>query len=407
MLSRVITTSRTYLRVSSLIRAFSVDPSSALIGLTSDQAEFYNLAKTYADQEMFPNAQKWDEECFFPKDTLKELGKMGFGGVFVRDDVGGSNLSRVDGTIIFEALSSGCTGTTAYLTIHNMCARMIDSFGNEDQRQKWLPGMCSMNYFSSYCLTEPGSGSDAASLSTKAVRDGAYYVLNGQKAFISGAGESDLYVVMCRTSDKGANGISCVVVEKNTPGLSFGANEQKMGWKVQPTRQVIFEDCRVPVENRLGNEGDGFKIAMQGLDGGRLSIGTCSIGAASRCFDLARSYVQERKQFGKTLAENQHIQFKLAEMATDLQSSRALLRQAARLLDAKDINATALCAMAKRHATDAGFKICNDALQLHGGYGYLKDYNIERYLRDVRVHQILEGTNEIMRVIISRQLLKK
>ncbi|CAE7808360.1 acad8 [Symbiodinium sp. KB8] len=353
---------------------------------------------------MEPFASEWDEKKHFPEDVLRKAAELGFAGLYVKEDVGGTGLSRHDGSLIVEALAGGCTSTTAYLTIHNMCTWMIDTFGNDEQRHQWLPSLLSMEKFSSYCLTEPGSGSDAASLSTRAVRDGDDYVLNGQKMFISGGGRSDVYVIMARTGGEGPSGISCILVPSDAKGLSFGAQEKKLGWNTQPTAAVFLEDVRVPVANRLGEEGDGFKIAMKGLDGGRLSIGTCSLGAAAKCFDIAREYVKTRKQFGKPLINNQALAFRLSDMATDLQLSRLMIRQGAKLLDAKDPNARAFAAMAKQVSTDLGFKICNEALQLHGGYGYLKDYPIERYLRDVRVHQILEGTNEIMRVIISRQL---
>jgi alkylation response protein AidB-like acyl-CoA dehydrogenase len=376
--------------------------------LTADQIEFQTLAQDFADNEMKPFAGEWDQKKHFPKDVLKSAAELGFGGVYVKDDVGGSALGRKDGSVIFEALASGCTSTTAYLTIHNMCAWMIDTFGNDDQRNEFLPSVCSMDAFTSYCLTEPGSGSDAASLRTKAVDDGnGNYILNGEKAFISGGSVSDLYLVMCRTGGDGPKGISCVVVPKDTPGLSFGKQENKLGWNTQPTSSVVFEDCKVPIANRLGKEGDGFKIAMMGLDGGRISIGSCSLGAAQACFDLAKEYVGVRKQFGAPLSNLQNIQFKLADMATDLQAARLFLRQAAQMMDEKDANASAYCAMGKRIATDNGFAICNEALQLHGGYGYLQDYQIERYLRDVRVHQILEGTNEIMRHITARSILQE
>lgn len=379
-----------------------IDPS---IGLTPEQIEFQTVAYDFAMQEMAPHATKWDEESHFPVDVLKKLAELGFAGVYVRDDVGGSNLSRLDGSVIFEALARGCTSTTAYLTIHNMCAWMVDTFGTDEQRQRWLPGMCSLDLFGSYCLTEPGAGSDAGSLTTRAVRDGDHYVLNGSKAFISGGGHSDVYLIMCRTGGEGPKGISCMVVEKGTPGLSFGQNEKKLGWKTQPTRLVNLEDCRVPAANLLGGEGNGFKIAMKGLDGGRLSIGSCSLGAAQESLERTLQYVGDRKQFGKPIGANQALQFRLADMSTELQSARLTLRQAARLLDEKSPAATAYCAMAKRLATDAGFNVCNEALQMHGGYGYLQGYS-ERFLRDVRVHQILEGTNEIMRHIVARTLVK-
>lgn len=378
---------------------------SPVMGLESDQKEYYELAKHFADKELAPHAAKWDAEEIFPVETLRAAAGLGFGAIFAREDVGGSQLTRLDGSVIFEALAGGCTSTAAYLTIHNMCGWMIDTFGSEEQRQRWLPEMASLAKFSSYCLTEPNSGSDAASLSTKAVRDGDHYVINGSKAFISGGGFSDLYLVMCRTGGKGPGGISCILVEKGTPGLSFGANEKKMGWKSQPTALVHLEDVRVPASQLIGKEGDGFKYAMRGLDGGRINIATCSVGAAQACMEKARDYLMERKQFGRPIGDNQFLQFKLAEMAMELVSARLMVRQAAKLLDAKDPGATVMCAMAKKTATDIGFQVANEALQLHGGYGYLKDYQVERYLRDVRVHQILEGTNEIMRLIVSRALL--
>lgn len=341
--------------------------------------------------------------------TMKKLAELGFAGINVSDDVGGSALSRLDSSVIIEALATGCVGTTAMLTIHNMCSNMIDKFGSEEQRKKFLPSLTSLNMMASYCLTEPESGSDAASLKTRAILDksGNHYIVNGGKAFISGAGVSDVYVVMCRTgtSDSKANGISCLLIPKDTPGLSFGANENKLGWKVQPTKQITFEDVKVPVSNRLGEEGMGFKMAMAGLDGGRLSIASCSLGAAQACLEIALLYVKERKQFGHALSSNQALQFKLADMAGKLITARLAVRSAAKLLDENHPAATAHCALAKKIATDYGFEICNDALQMHGGYGYLKEYHVERYLRDVRVHQILEGTNEIMRHIVGRSLI--
>lgn len=374
--------------------------------LTEDQRAFFETARDFADNELAPNAARWDAEAIFPVDTMRKAAELGFAGIYVRDDVGGSGLSRLDAALIFEALSMGCTSTAAYISIHNMASWMIDTFGSDEQRQKWLPRLTSMELIASYCLTEPGAGSDAASLKTKAVRDGDYYVINGAKAFISGSGTSDIYVCMIRTGDEGAGGVSCIVVEKGTPGLSFGAIEKKMGWNSQPTAAVIFEDCRVPVDNLIGAEGDGFKIAMKGLDGGRLNIGACSIGTAQTALDAAMAYAKDRNQFGKAIASFQATQFKLADMETELEAARLLLRQAATKLDQKTPDATKHCAMAKRLATDTGFNVVNQALQIHGGYGYLKDYQMERHLRDVRVHQILEGTNEIMRVIISREMLK-
>jgi len=327
------------------------------------------------------------------------------GGIYIRDDVGGSGLSRLDAALIFEALSTGCPTVAAYISIHNMCAWMIDRYGSEDQRHAWLPKLCSMEHLASYCLTEPGAGSDAAALKTRAVRDGNDYVLDGQKQFISGAGVSDIYVVMVRTGEAGPSGISTLVVENGTPGLSFGANEKKMGWNAQPTRAVIFENCRVPVANRLGPEGIGFKIAMAGLDGGRLNIGACSLGGAQDALDKALAYAQERKAFGARIADFQALRFKLADMATELEAARTFLWRAASALDQKAPDATKLCAMAKRVATDTGFEVANEALQIHGGYGYLADYGIEKIVRDLRVHQILEGTNEVMRMIVARSLV--
>lgn len=374
--------------------------------LTEEQALIQDAARKFSDDRLKPHAARWDEEKHFPVDVLKEAAEMGFAGIYTRDDVGGSGMSRVDAALIFEQLSRGCVSTAAFISIHNMVSWMIDSWGTEEQRQRWLPRLTSMDIIGSYCLTEPGSGSDAASLRTKAVRDGDHYVLNGAKAFISGGGVSDLYVVMCRTGEDGPKGISTIVVEKGTPGLSFGANEKKMGWNSQPTAVVTFEDCRVPVENRLAEEGMGFTLAMKGLNGGRINIGACSLGGAAEAFDLAVAYTKERKQFGKPIAAFQASEFKLADMATELEASRLMLYRAAAALDADDPAAPKYCAMAKRFATDLGFKIANDALQLHGGYGYLKDYPIERIVRDLRVHQILEGSNEIMRVIIAKDVLR-
>lgn len=372
--------------------------------LTEDQTLIRDMARKFSDDRLAPNAAQWDEEKIFPVDVMREAAELGFGGIYTREDVGGSNLSRLDAALIFEELSRGCVSTAAFLSIHNMCAWMIDTWGNEEQRQRFLPEMMTMQKIASYCLTEPGSGSDAASLRTKAVRDGDHYVLNGSKAFISGAGTSDYYVVMCRTGGEGPKGVSTIVVEKDTPGLSFGANEKKMGWNSQPTRVVSFEDCRVPVENRLADEGMGFTLAMMGLNGGRVNIGACSLGGATSAYEHALEYVGTRKQFGKPIAGFQVTQFKLADMATELDAARLMLYRAAASIDAKDPNAARYCAMAKRFATDQCFDVANQALQLHGGYGYLKDYPIERIVRDLRVHQILEGTNEIMRVIISKSL---
>jgi alkylation response protein AidB-like acyl-CoA dehydrogenase len=373
--------------------------------LTDEQTAIRDMALDFARTRIAPNALDWDERKHFPVEELREAAALGMAGIYTREDVGGSGLTRFDAALIFEALATGCPCVSAFLSIHNMCAWMIDVFGNEEQRQKWLPMLMRMDRLASYCLTEPGSGSDAAALSTRAVRDGDHYVLNGQKQFISGAGNThDFYVVMVRTGQAGPKGISCLVVEGGTPGLSFGKNERKMGWNAQPTRAVIFEDARVPVANRIGAEGDGFKFAMAGLDGGRLNIGACSLGGAQSALDKALAYMRERKAFGKRLDEFQALQFRLADMATELEVARTFLWRAAGALDAKSADATRLCAMAKRVATDTGFKVANDALQMLGGYGYLAEYGIEKIVRDLRVHQILEGTNEIMRLIVARGL---
>ena len=375
--------------------------------LSDEQLAIQEMARNFAADELAPHAAEWDEKKHFPVDVIRKAAELGLAGIYTREDVGGSGLGRLDAALIFEALSSGCTSTAAYISIHNMCTWMIDRFGSEELRKKYCPKLTSMELLSSYCLTEPGSGSDAAALKTKAVRDGDHYVLNGAKAFISGAGVTDLYVVMVRTGGEGPKGISTVVVEKGTKGLSFGANERKMGWNSQPTAIVNFEDCRVPVSNRVGEEGEGFKFAMMGLDGGRLNIAACSLGTASAAMKAALDYANERRAFGKRLNEQQALQFKLADMATELEAARIFLYQAAWKLDRKTPDATRFCAMAKRLVTDKGFEIVNNALQLHGGYGYLRDYPLERMLRDVRVNQILEGTNEIMRVIVARDLLKE
>lgn len=375
--------------------------------LNEDQRAIEDAARRFAAERLAPNAGEWDATEHFPVDVLREAAALGFASIYVKSDVGGSEMGRLDAAIIFEELSAGCTSTAAFLSIHNMASWMIDRFGTDEQRKRLLPKLTTMEHIASYCLTEPGSGSDAASLKTKAVRDGDHYVLNGGKAFISGAGVSDVYVCMVRTGEDGPKGISCLVVEKGTPGLFFGKKEKKMGWNSQPTAQVIFEDCRVPVANRIGAEGEGFRIAMMGLDGGRINIGACSVGTARAALDEAKAYVQDRKQFGKVIAEFQATQFKLADMATELEAARLMIRNAADALDKKTPHATMLCAMAKRLASDLGFKIANDALQLHGGYGYLKDFPAERHVRDLRVHQILEGTNEIMRVIVAREMFRQ
>ncbi len=375
--------------------------------LTQDQRAVEDTARRFAREKLAPHAAGWDEKEIFPVEILREAAALGFAGIYVKGDVGGSEMSRLDAAIIFEELSAGCTSTAAYISIHNMASWMIDRFGNEEQRKRLLPKLATMEKIASYCLTEPGAGSDAANLKTRAVRDGDHYVLNGSKAFISGAGVSDVYTCMVRTGEEGPKGISCIVVEKGMPGLSFGKKERKMGWNSQPTAQVIFEDCRVPVANRIGAEGEGFRIAMMGLDGGRINIGACSVGTARAALEEAMAYTKDRKQFGKSIAEFQASQFKLADMATELEASRLMIRSAAAALDRRDPRATMLCAMAKRFATDTGSKIANDSLQLHGGYGYLKDFPAERHVRDLRVHQILEGTNEIMRVIIARELFRQ
>ena len=373
--------------------------------LGEEQRAFQGVARAFARSTLAPNAAGWDQQCIFPVDALREAAALGFGGIYVRDDVGGSGLGRLDAALIFEELAAGCVSTAAYLSIHNMAAWMIDRFGGATQRQRWLPDLTAMRTFASYCLTEPGAGSDAAALSTRAVLDGDHYVLNGTKAFISGASVSDVYLAMVRTGEAGAGGISCLLVEKGTPGLAFGKLERKMGWNSQPTAAVIFGDCRVPAANRIGEEGEGFKIAMRGLDGGRINIAACSLGAGRLALEQSLAYVEERRAFGRKLADFQGLQFKLADMATSLEAARLMVWRAAVALDAGAADATLHCAMAKRFATDAGFTVCNEALQLHGGYGYLKDFPFERLLRDTRVHQILEGTNEIMRVIIARRLL--
>ena len=373
--------------------------------LEDDQIAIRDMARDFAAERLAPKAVEWDQEKHFPVDVLREAAALGMGGVYVRDDVGGPGLSRLDAALIFEALASGCPSIAAYISIHNMSSWMIDAYGSDEQRRQWLPKLCTMELLASYCLTEPGSGSDAAALRTRAVRDGDVYVLNGQKQFISGAGAGDIYVVMVRTGGEGPSGISTLVVPGDTPGLSLGANERKMGWNAQPTRAVIFENARVPVANRLGEEGIGFKIAMAGLDGGRLNIAACSVGGAQAALDKALAYMGERHAFGRRLDEFQALQFRLADMATELEVARTFLWRAAAALDRKDAHATTLCAMAKRFATDVGFEVANQALQLHGGYGYLSEYGIEKIVRDLRVHQILEGTNEIMRLIVARSLL--
>jgi alkylation response protein AidB-like acyl-CoA dehydrogenase len=375
--------------------------------LTDDQRAIEDAARAFAAAELAPHSARWDEEKHFPVDVLRQAAALGFGGLYVAEDVGGSALGRLDASIVFEQLSYGDVATAAFISIHNMASWMIDRFGGDELRHRFLPKLTTMELIASYCLTEPGSGSDAAALATTARRDGDTYVLNGSKAFISGAGTSDIYVVMVRTGGPGAKGISALVVEAGTPGLAFGAQEKKMGWNAQPTAQVNFDDCRVPVANRIGAEGEGFRFAMAGLDGGRINIASCSLGGAGLALDLARDHLTTRKQFGNALKDFQGLQWRLADMATELDAARLMVRRAAHALDAKDPNATRYCAMAKRLATDTGFDVANQALQLHGGYGYLKDYPLERIVRDLRVHQILEGTNEIMRVITARELLRQ
>jgi len=383
----------------------SISGVSTQFALDADQIAIRDMARAFAAETLAPNAVAWDEAKHFPVAEMRKAAALGMGGIFVTEDVGGSALSRLTGTLIFEALATGCPTTSAFMSIHNMTASLIDAFGSDEQRRHWLPKLCAMEFLASYCLSEPGAGSDAAALATRAVRDDGNYVLNGQKQFISGAGASDLYLVMARTGGERPSGISAFVVPADTPGLSFGANERKMGWNAQPTRAVIFENARVPADNRLGAEGGGFKIAMAGLDGGRLNIAACSLGGAQCALDKTLAYMSNRKAFGRTLDQFQALQFRLADMATQLEASRALLWHAAAAVDCKDANATQLAAMAKRFVTDACFEVANQALQLHGGYGYLSEYGIEKIVRDLRVHQILEGTNEIMRLIVARSLV--
>lgn len=373
--------------------------------LTESQMALVDLAQDFAEKELKPYAAYWDEAKIFPVEVFKKAASLGFAGLYVGEDVGGCAFGRMEAALIFEALSSSCVSSAAYLSIHNMVAGLIDVFGNEAQRQAFLPKLTSMDWLSSYCLTEPDAGSDAASLKTKARKEGDYYIVNGSKAFISGAGVSDLYAVMVRSNGEGAKGVSCLLIEKETEGISFGKEESKLGWNSQPTRIVQFDNCKVPASNLLGEEGDGFKIAMKALDGGRINIAACSLGGARACLNAALDYMQNRTQFNQKLSQFQALQFKLADMATELDAAQLMVYRAADSLDRGDVKATLHCAMAKRFATDIGFEVVNQALQLHGGYGYLKDYPIERFFRDLRVHQILEGTNEIMRVIIARKLL--
>jgi len=374
--------------------------------LTDEQRSIRDLARKFAAAELAPHAAAWDEHHHFPVEALRKAAKLGFAAVYIDPAFGGVGLTRLEAALVTEALAYGDVPTAAYLSIHNMCAWMVDAFGSPDLKKKFLPKLAAMEFVASYCLTEPGSGSDAAALRTRAVKDGKDYVLDGNKAFISGASVSDLYVVMARTGEDGPKGISCVLVEKGSKGLSFGALEKKMGWNNHPTAIVNFDTCRIPQANLVGKEGEGFKIAMQGLDGGRLGIAACSLGGAQFAFDTSLQYVKERKQFGQRIADFQATQFKLADMATELEAARLLLYQAAIQVGEKAPDSIMAAAMAKRFATDIGFRVANEALQLHGGYGYLKDYPLERIVRDLRVHQILEGTNEIMRVIIAKRLLK-
>jgi len=375
-------------------------------GLTEDQIAIQETARKFTADRITPFAAEWDEKTHYPVDVWKAAGELGFGAIYVSEESGGIGLGRLDAALIMEAMSYGCPSTSAYISIHNMVAWMIDTFGDQQLKDRFLPDLVTMEKIGSYCLTEPGSGSDAAALKTSARLDGDHYVLNGTKQFISGGGYNDIYVVMARTGDHKSRGISCFVVEKDTPGLSFGAPEKKLGWNSSPTAQVIFEDCRIPVENRVGAEGDGFKFAMAGLDGGRLNIGACSLGGAQRCLDEAIQYVKDRKQFDQPIAEFQNTQFTLAQMAAELEAARALLYLAAAKVTAGAPDKARFAAMAKMLASDTGSSVVDRALQMFGGYGYLRDYPIERFWRDLRVHRILEGTNEVMRMIIGRDLLK-
>ncbi|TPH12592.1 acyl-CoA dehydrogenase family protein [Litorilituus lipolyticus] len=373
--------------------------------LTEDQQMFADTAKQFSDSELLPNAAKWDQEHIFPKEVIAKAGELGFCGLYAPEDAGGLGLSRLDSSIIFEQMAMGCTTTTAMMTIHNMATWMIATWATDGVKEAWCPELVTGEKLASYCLTEPGSGSDAASLRTSAKKDGDHYIVNGSKMFISGAGETDVLVVMARTGEAGPKGISALVIPADAEGVIYGKAEEKLGWNAQPTRLITFDNVKVPVENLLASEGEGFTLAMKGLDGGRINIATCSIGTAQQALNTAMEYMQERQQFGKPIAAFQGLQFKLADMATELVAARQLVRLAAYKLDQNDPEKTAYCAMAKRFATDIGFQVCDAALQIHGGYGYIKEYPIERHFRDVRVHQILEGTNEIMRLIIARRLL--
>jgi alkylation response protein AidB-like acyl-CoA dehydrogenase len=373
--------------------------------LNEEQQAFADMARAFAENELAPQAAEWDAKAHFPVDVLKKAGELGFCGLYTAEEQGGMGLSRLDAHVIFEQLAMGCTSTTAYLTIHNMVTWMVATFGNADVRDRYAAELISGEKLGSYCLTEPNAGSDAAALKTTARRDGDHYVVNGSKCFISGAGSTDVLVVMARTGGTGAAGISALVIDANSEGVSYGRKEDKLGWNSQPTRMITFDDVKVPVANLLACEGEGFKLAMKGLDGGRINIATCSLGTAQQALNEARAYMLERRQFGKRLADFQALQFKLADMATELVAARQLVRLAASKLDQGHVDATTYCAMAKRFATDVGYRVCDEALQLHGGNGYIKEYPLERYLRDSRVHRILEGTNEVMRLIISRRLL--
>ena len=375
--------------------------------LTDDQIAIQDMARKFTADAITPFAAEWDEKSHYPVDVWKAAGELGFGAIYVSEESGGTGLGRLEAALIMEAMAYGCPATSAFISIHNMAAWMIDCFGSAELKARYLPDLVSMQKIASYCLTEPGSGSDAAALKTSARRDGDHYIVNGTKQFISGAGYNDVYVVMVRTGEEKTKGVTCLVVDKDTPGLSFGAPEKKLGWNASPTAQVIFEDCRVPVANRVGAEGDGFRFAMMGLDGGRLNIGACSLGGAQRCLDEAIAYTKERQQFGQPVADFQNTQFMLADMATDLEAARALLYIAAAKVTANAPDKSRFSAMAKRLSTDSGSEIVNKALQLFGGYGYLRDYPIERFWRDLRVHSILEGTNQVMRMIIGRDLLRQ
>ncbi|MBB4065939.1 isobutyryl-CoA dehydrogenase [Gellertiella hungarica] len=374
-------------------------------GLNDEQTAIRDMARAFAAEEIAPHALEWDERKHFPVDVLRKAAELGMGAIYVSEDAGGTGLTRLDTAVIIEELARGCPSVSAYVSIHNMVAGMIDRYGSPEQKERFLPALVSMEMLSSYCLTEPGSGSDAAALKTRAVREGDHYVLSGQKQFISGAGSAGLYLVMARTGEDGPKGISAFLVTADMPGLSFGANERKMGWNSQPTRAVILDQVRVPAENRLGAEGEGFRFAMAGLDGGRLNIAAAALGGAQSAFDRAVDYMRERKAFGRAIIDFQALQFRLADMETDLEVARTFLWRAATALDRGDADATKLCAMAKRHVTDRAFEVANQALQMLGGYGYLADYGLEKIVRDLRVHQILEGTNEIMRLIIARSIV--